>query len=198
MSLSLALYLVDLGKLRGAIGGRDDKLRRQICGRFKAELERADEWFDTQIASGAPSRRDALRAVIEGGPFDERYGFQYGYAYEMICQHFGKFLNNDRVSSFRGDWLETVDAGLGKLGMTVKVTSFMYGSMPRPLPRPDDFPGYGEWTRADCHAALAQWDASAPRRSEVEPEVLEAVSACAEWLLAVRAKPDCGIAGFGY
>lgn len=197
MSLSLALYLVELDKARGAIGGRDDKLRRQICGRFKNEIGQADEWFATEILGGAPNRRDALRAVIEGGPFDKRYGFQYGYAYEMICRHFGKFLNNNYVSSFRGDWLERVDAGMKQLGMTVKVTTFMVGSIPDPMPRPDDFPGYGEWTRTECHALVSAWGASAARRSEVDPEVLAAVSTCVEWAMGTG-KPGTAVVGFGY
>jgi hypothetical protein len=200
MSLSLTLYHVDLAQARGAIGSRDDKLRRQLGGRFKADMARADEWFDSAIEGGAPKRYDALRAVIDGGPFDERFGFQYGYAYEMICRHFGRYLNNNSFSPFRGDWLEDVDKGLAQLGISaVKVTSFMVGGLPDPLPRPDDFPGYDEWSEAACREALAQWTAAdAARRAAVDGEVLAAIESCAGWMRAVVAKRGSGVAGFGY
>ncbi|MCB9565680.1 MAG: hypothetical protein H6710_00360 [Myxococcales bacterium] len=200
MSLSLTLYLVDLERARGAIGSGDDKLLRQIGGRFKADLARADEWFSSEIERGAPTRHDALRAVIEGGPFDARYGFQYGYAYEMICRHFGRYLNNNAFSPFRGDWLEEVDRGLGTLGIdALRVTTFMYGGPPAPLPRPSDFPGYGEWSAERCAEGLAQWQATTPEaRAAVEPMVLDAIAACVEWTREAQAKPGSGVAGFGY
>ncbi len=199
MSLSLTTYLVDLTRLRATIGSRDDKLRRQICGRFKDELARADDYFSGEIAAGAPTRRDAVKAVFEGGPFDKRYGFQYGYAYELICRHFGKYLDNNCFSPYRGSWLEDVDAGMKQLGISaVKVSTFMYGGPPDPLPRPDDFPGHGEWSETQCRDLVAQWDASTDRRAAVDGEVLAAIASCVGWARAALAKPGSGVAGFGY
>lgn len=184
MSLSLSPYLVDLDKARGAIGSKDEKLRRMIGGKFKNDMSRADDWFSHEIGNGAPSRYDALRAVIDGGPFDEKYGFQYGYAYEMICGFFGKHLYNNPFSPFRGDWLGQVDAGLARLGITaVEVGEFTY-SPPSPLPLPEGFPGYGEWSVEDCAKGLAQWEASAEdQRAALDREVLEAVECCVDWML---------------
>lgn len=200
MSMALTLYLVDLAKARAAIGSRDDKLRRQICGRFRADLERADDWFSTEIEGGAPKRYDAIKAVFEGGPFDRRFAFQYGYAYEMIVRHFGNYLDNNCFSPYRGDWLEQVDRGMAALGLPVRVTTFMYGGLPDPLPRPDDFPGYGEWSAAPCAEGLSQWRAKSPLREDfvADRQVLEAIESCAEWMKAAVGKPGSGIAGFGY
>ena len=200
MSLSLTLYLVDLAKPRAAVGSKDDKLRRMLGGRFKREIARADEWFSDAIEGGAPNRHDAIKAVIEGGPFDARYGFQYGYAYEMIVQHFGKYLDNNAFSPFRGSWLEDVDGGLKALGITaVKVSSFMYGGPPKPIPRPDDYPGYAEWSPEQCRSLLEQWAAvGAEARAAVDREVLSAIESCVEWARAATARPGLGVAGFGY
>ncbi|GAA4897219.1 hypothetical protein LX16_1162 [Stackebrandtia albiflava] len=185
MSFSLSPYLVDLRKARGAIGSEDEKLRRMIGGKFKAAMAHADDWFADQIAGGAPTRYDALRAVVDGGPFDDAYGFQYGYAFEMICGFFGRSLNNNAFSPFRSGWLARVDEGLAALGVTaVEVSEFSYGSPPAPLPRPAEFvPAYGEWSPKQCRTALAQWNAAtAEAREALDPEVLEAVESCVAWM----------------
>ncbi|GAA3943835.1 hypothetical protein GCM10023085_27280 [Actinomadura viridis] len=199
MSYSLSLYLVDLDKVRGAIGSQDDKLRRMIGGRFKAQIAHSDDWFSSEIESGAPTRYDAVRAVINGGPYDEQYGFQYGYAYQMICEFYGRHLFNNHFSPFRGDWLETVDEGLRTLGIKVAVTDFMYGSVPSSLPRPEHLPCYGEWAPEECAQALAQWEATTPeQRAALDPEVLEAIESCIEWTREAQARPGTGVAGFGF
>jgi hypothetical protein len=200
MSFGLSLYLVDLARVRGAVGSGDVKLRRMIGGRFKAQLAHDDEWFATEIEDGAPSRYDALRAVIDGGPFDDRHGFQYGYAYKMICEFHGRFLFNNHFSPFRSGWLERVDEGFRELGIkAVGVTDFMYGAPPSPLPRPSDLPGYGEWSTEQCGEALAQWEASDPdRRAGLDAEVREAIESCVEWTRLARAEDGRGIAGFGH
>ncbi|MCX5207144.1 hypothetical protein OG897_37785 [Streptomyces sp. NBC_00237] len=198
MSYSLSLFLVDPAKVRSVIGSGDDKLRRMMGGRFKAEFPRHDDYFASEIEQGAPTRYDALRAVIAGGPFDERFGFQYGYAYEMVCRFHGRWLDNSGFSPFRGSWLETVDEGLQQIGVTaVEVTDFNYGSLPSELPGPEFVPCYGEWSAEDCQKALAQWEASTPeQRAELDSEVLEAVETAVGWLKQARERPGAGVVGF--
>ncbi|QBS39918.1 hypothetical protein [Nocardia sp. CS682] len=198
MSYSLSVYVVELDRVRAAIGSRDDKLRRMIGGRFKAQLAHADDWFAEEIANGAPARYDAVRAVIDGGPFDEVYGFQYAYAYQTICQFYGRFLDNRYFSPFRGSWLEQVDEGLAELGIkAISLADFVYHALPAALPQPDELPGYGEWTPEQCAEALVQWESTAPKqREDVDHEVLAAIESCMEWIREAQARPGWGIAGF--
>ncbi|MFF0744666.1 hypothetical protein ACFYVL_30130 [Streptomyces sp. NPDC004111] len=200
MSYSLSLYLVDPAKVRAVIGSGDDKLRRMMGGAYKSEFPRDDDYFDSEIERGAPKRYDALCAVIAGGPFEEEHAWQYGYAYEMVCRFFGRHLNNNSFSPFRGAWLEEVDKGLARLGITaVEITEFNYGSVPSPLPRPDFVPNYGEWSAEQCATALTQWRASTPeQRAELDPEVLEAVESIVDWLERAAAKEGAGVVGFFY
>ncbi|XVQ12692.1 DUF7691 family protein [Spirillospora sp. CA-255316] len=200
MSYSLSLYLVDLAKVNGAIGGQDDKLRRMIGGRFKSQLAHDDEYFASEIEAGAPTRYDAVRAVIEGGPYDESYAFQYAYAYELICQFYGRRLFNNHFSPFRGAWLETVDEGLAALGIkAVSVTDFMYGTVPSELPTPEHLPCYGEWSADQCAEALTQWEATTQeQRDSLDHEVLEAIQSCIEWTREAQNRPGWGVAGFGF
>ncbi|MFF2373210.1 hypothetical protein ACFVUW_02350 [Streptomyces xiamenensis] len=198
MSYALSLYLVDPVLVRGIVGGGDEKQRRMMGGRFKRELAQDDEWFADRIAEGAPTAYEALRAVIDGGPFEKAHAFQYAYAYRRICAFHGKPLDNNSFSPFRYGWLSRVDEGLARLGVTaVEVSSFTYHDFPAPLPRPDDVPGHGVWSAADCSRALTQWESTTPeQRSALDGEVLEAVESIAEWLRRAAAKPGAGVMGF--
>ncbi|MET2715680.1 hypothetical protein ABXV03_08025 [Streptomyces harbinensis] len=198
MSYGLNLFLVDPALVRGIVGGRDEKQRRMMGGRFKRAMARDDDWFADRIAEGAPTAYEALRAVIDGGPFDPAHAFQYAYAYQRICEFHGRRLDNSSFSPFRYGWLGRVDEGLTALGVTaVEVTSFTYADFPAPLPRPEELPGHGTWSAADCARALEQWEATTPdQRAALDPEVREAVESIADWLRHTAAKPDAGVLGF--
>ncbi|MFD3683792.1 hypothetical protein ACFWTE_03070 [Nocardiopsis sp. NPDC058631] len=194
MSYALMTYVVDLDTLHSSIGSKDDKLRRMIGGRFKQHLAHFDSQFDH---TDGPSIRDAIRAVIEGGPFDERHGAVYGYAYKWICEFHGRALHNGDFSPMRAGWLETVDEGLSELGVTaVGVAEFGYGRAPSPVPAPDFLPCYGEWSLAECQKALEQWEAvTGERRAALDSSVLEAAESCMDWCRSAVAVGR-GVAGF--
>ncbi len=183
MSYALTPYVVDLDVLHSALGSKDDKLRRMIGGRFKKHLDFDDSQFDSIIEEGGPTIRDAIRAVIEGGPFDDRHGTMYGYAYKWICEFHGRAQFNNDFSPMRSEWLEVVDEGLKDLGVSaISVEEFSFGGLPSPIPAPDFLPGYGEWSLAECQEALAQWEAATGEaKSSLEPEVLRAAESCLDW-----------------
>ncbi|MBB4891737.1 hypothetical protein FHS39_000737 [Streptomyces olivoverticillatus] len=197
MSYGLSLYAVDLTLARGAIGCGSKQLLDMIGKTYGQHITRDDEYFAYEIAKGAPTGHEALRAVVEGGPFDKEHAFQYGYAYKRICEAYGDRLDGNSFSPFRSAWLMHVDEGLTSLGMTaVSVSPFMY-SLPRPLPRAE-LPGYGEWTPEQCAQGLAQWEASTDeQRQRLDFEVLEAIESCVGWMRQARSKEGYGIAGFG-
>jgi hypothetical protein len=194
MSYALMTYVVDLHALHSSVGSKDDKLRRMIGGRFKQHLAHFDSQFDHL---DGPSVHEAIRAVIDGGPFDSRYGTMYGYAYEWICQFHGRALFNNDFSPMRAEWLETVDEGLTELGVTaVSVGEFGFGRTPSPIPAPDFLPCYGEWSTTECQKALEQWETFADeRKAALDPYVRKAAESCMDWC-NTAATAGRGIAGF--
>jgi hypothetical protein len=90
MSYGLMVYSVSLEKIREVCGSGDEKLVRMMGGRFRNEVQRADEYFEDEISSGAPKRLEAVRQLVMGEVLDQRYGFQYAYAYKLLVEHFGK------------------------------------------------------------------------------------------------------------
>ena len=183
MSYSLTPYVVDLDVLHSSVGSKDDKLRRMIGGRFKRNLDFDDSQFDSIIDEGGPTIRDAIRAVIEGGPFDDQHGTMYGYAYKWVCEFHGRAQFNNDFSPMRSGWLGAVDEGLKALGVNaVRVEEFSFGGLPSPLPTPDFLPGYGEWSRTECQQALEQWEAATGEaKAALDPEVLQAAEYCMDW-----------------
>jgi hypothetical protein len=194
MSYALMTYVVDLHALHSSVGSKNDKLRRMIGGRFKQHLAHSDSQFDHL---DGPSVHEAIRAVIDGGPFDSRYGTMYGYAYEWICQFHGRALFNNDFSPMRAGWLETVDEGLAELGVTaVSIGEFGFGRAPSPIPAPDFLPCYGEWSTSECQKALEQWETVADeRKAALDPYVRKAVESCMDWCNTAAAAGR-GIAGF--
>lgn len=195
MSYALTTYVVDLDVLHASVGSGDDGLRRMIGGRFKRELEHFDDQFSGLDLLPV---RDAVRAVIEGGPFVPGQGTMYTYAYKWICEFHGRYLFNNDFSPMRAGWPETVDEGLKAVGVTaVRVAEFGYGRAPEPIPAPDDFiPGYGEWSPQECRTALEQWAAAtAEDRAALDPHVRQAAESCMEWCRTADAAGR-GVAGF--
>jgi hypothetical protein len=71
MSSSLTVFLLDPEVARGFVGSRDDDLMEAVRGHFGRDMASDDDWFSSEIADGAPTAAEALRAVVHGGPFDE-------------------------------------------------------------------------------------------------------------------------------
>ncbi|WP_405681815.1 hypothetical protein [Streptomyces sp. NBC_00057] len=204
MSSSLSVYLLDVAATRALVGSRNDQLLEVIRNSFGDDLARDDDYFSHAIEEGAPTAYEALRAVINGGPFNENkdHAFQYGYAYKRLCSLTGSFLDNNCFTPHRGDWLSVVDEGLNALGVTaVSVEDFSYSDLPDPLPY-TYMPGCGEWTPYHIAQALEQFEATKRAVDEsgqappLEPEVVEAVMQCLGWMRHAAERPGFGVIGF--
>ncbi|MFJ4121873.1 hypothetical protein ACIP3U_11095 [[Kitasatospora] papulosa] len=204
MSSSLSVYLLDAAATNALIGSRDDDFLTAVRGGFRDDLARDDDYHRHEIEKGAPTADEALRAVIYGGPFseDRNHAFQYGYAYQRLCELTGSFLPNDCFTPHKGDWLSVVDQGLHALGVTaVSVDDFGHGAPPAPLPYAYT-PGCGEWAPEAIAEALRQFEATKRAVDEsgqappLEPEVVEAVMQCLDWMRQAEARPGYGVIGF--
>ncbi|NUQ95476.1 MAG: hypothetical protein HOY79_02550 [Streptomyces sp.] len=199
MSTSLRVVPLYPKQARELIGSRDEELLVAVKKWLRDELPRADDWFEDEIRQGAPTAEQAMRIVLQGGPFIEEYAFQYGYAYERLCRYTGGggLTSTDSFSSMHYGWLKQVDEGMGRLGINaVSVEQLAQGTLPDPLPFAD-MPRYGEWSHEACTKGVAQWDAStSEQRAALDPEVREAVGECVLWMQIGRANPGKVIAGF--
>jgi hypothetical protein len=194
--------LLDVAATCALVGSGDDQLLGVIRDSFADELTRDDEYFRDAIENGAPRVYEALRAVVHGGPFsdNQEHAFQYGYAYERLCRLTGTTAPNESFTPHRGDWLSQVDQGLAALRITaVSVESFGYADLPSPLPWTDT-PGCGEWTPGQIAKALQQFEATvaAGHAPPLDPEVVDAIMQCIDWMRYAEARPGFGVIGFRF
>jgi hypothetical protein len=190
MGRFVSMYVVDLDQAHRAIGSGDDTLRTLIEKRCAAEFAEDASYFD---GDDTLSLRDALAAVIAGGPFHDGDDYRYNTAYLSICE--GLAVWNIGHGPYRGDWLSQVDAGFRELGIdAIGFTDFEHDT-PDPLPYVEDC-GYGEWTHHDCVRAVTQWKATTPdQRARLHPGVLEWLVLGVEAAEVAATSPGLGIAG---
>jgi hypothetical protein len=197
MSSHLYTYLLDLPKIRALVGSGDEQLLEVIRQHFGDRMATADEQFDYLIEAGAPTAYEALRAVINGGPFGH-HAFQYRLAYQRLCELTGFDLSANVFSHFRGDWLDEVDKGLASLNVTaISLFYFTLPQVPVPVEQSPEV-GYGEWSPDQIAQALHQFRTSVSDGTarQGDPEVTAAVAECLSWMHVAESKPGLGIAGF--
>ncbi|MFH8384410.1 hypothetical protein ACH4E7_26290 [Kitasatospora sp. NPDC018058] len=199
MSSFLTVYLTNLEDKHTLAGCASEAVLEEVRGFFGTGLDRADQEFADQIADGAPSAYEALRAVVYGGPFDKEHAFQYGYAYQRLCRIDASVLDNRSFGPFRGLWLDEVDQGLRAYGVTaVSVSDFQYGSdFPTELPYCAEV-SCGEWSPEQCRGALRQFELAERegRTPALEREVAEAVGEVLGWLRRAQEVEEYGVIGF--
>jgi hypothetical protein len=152
MSYSLVPYMIDLAKLRAAIGSKDAKLIESIRKKNPEKFD-SDEYDDLTLGQ-------ALTQLVMGEKLGKKATHRYGYALEKLAEHLGKRLPLDFWSGVR--WAAMVDSG---------VAPIMRGGPPVELPKIPDFPGIGFFERVPRavfgarQTPVGQWRESSVIRS---------------------------------
>jgi hypothetical protein len=151
VSGDLAAYLVDLERLRSVLGGGDTALEQDIvAGCFTTVRFYFVGWAGGRIGDGGPTLTDAVTALVHGGPFDDRFAYQYAYALEPICAAVGEELDNSLWCEVGDVVFEEVDDFFHRAGAFVRTDELCFERrLPIALPgapgEPDiGFRGRGE------------------------------------------------------
>lgn len=141
MGYQTTVYAVDLRDLRAAFGSNDGDLLRDISERYAEDFADADESFETEIAAGALTLEAAIAELIQGTlSGSPSTAFQYGYALEILCRHFGTKLDTDMLGEIEG------------IGLAEQLAT---AGPPIAIPTPeDDFPVIGYMTHQETVAEL--------------------------------------------
>ena len=57
---------------------------------------------------------------------DPHFGHKFGYAFELLCDHFGEFLDNSTWSAEDADWPDQVQAALMQAGIVVRALGVIW------------------------------------------------------------------------
>jgi hypothetical protein len=190
MGYAYSTYAVDLDVLRKTFGGGDEELYRKLKAKYAKEMIENDEWFDHYLAKGAPPLVVALRELIAGKPARKKHGFQYAYALEMLCKHFGGRIDEADLTWFD----EALDPLLKKAKQPSTGKVIGRGVYAVRIPKPADFPEMGTLD-AKGQAALGKvLDAVGEPEDE---DVKYVTDELRSWLKKAKAK-KAGIVWFVY
>lgn len=192
MGYGFMVWAVDTARLQQVAGSRDDKLRRMIGGRFKRDLASLDDLFEDAIAAGQPSTYEVLRQIVDGTIPDGARGGIYFYAFKLLVEHFGRFLDNGAVYPWSADF-GPVNRALAERGVPFALDDFHGCSLPVKLPSPDDFPCAG-WVSIEGVARAAEAFAGS-KPVETDPETAE-VLRCVEGWFREASKLGRGLVGY--
>lgn len=198
MSVSLNVWAIDLsylGKMHGAARDpRADSIREYVARALsQADLDRR---FVDEIASGRlPRAVEALDAIMAGAYPAEASGVMYAYVCEVIVGVWGHAQPCNALAPCGTELPDQVDAALEARGITAfRLSTFTTGTLPLPIPRCDDFPGFGHMTNAQCRDAFDQLGKA---RFDGENEhVRAAIDDARGWLRAASRRKTTGLVGF--
>jgi hypothetical protein len=154
MSTAVYVYAVPVDRLR-AIPGSGDKRLLDATEQSTDFLEIDEIAEDNEDEEGhPPTCAEAFKQIINGEPYDTRFSYVYGYAYEALCMAIGEATERSWTSIARSyDWFPRIDKALAALGIALKMNDLLYRGALIDIPEPDDFPGLGWWTEAEIARA---------------------------------------------
>lgn len=202
MSSAVYVYSVPVSRLRAAPGSKDPELLAALdsLGGFFKTIDKLAENLD-EDDERPPTCATAYRRIIQGGPYADRFGYVYGYAYEGLCLALGVQAERCWIPiAGSADWFREIDAALGALAIGLKVTDLLYRGSLIDIPTPDDFPGLGWWTAEEAAAAVTAFQAVDLKRLTGEagnPDqgVADAIEDIRSWVAAAAARPGDWLIG---
>lgn len=185
MGYGVMAYAVRLERVAGCVGARDPLLLAALLEDF-----RTARTIDTLLADAVtgdgepPDAREVLRHLVMDEPARPGLGFAYGYCFQHICDRYGEPLDNSAWYPIGFDFVEEVQAELGRQGVTddaLSVADLVWGGAPVPLPPIEDFPGIGHLPRARIPATLATLDRVDLGR-DMDPDIRAGLVGLNRWL----------------
>ncbi len=200
MSYTLRVYQLTFDSLIQMCGSKNATLLSNLTERFAREIDENADYFQSEIEAGAPTLAEALHTLIMGSEMQTAYGFQYAYAYELLCKSNGDLFPNEAFSDCDSQWLTQIDDTLQGLGLNAHITDLCYGSALIKFPRPDDFPAMGSMYPAKVLAtyeALAQCTPELFKQHQVNANIQSAILQFKNYCFVAK-QNECGLVGFYY
>lgn len=89
MGYYVTSYLTRAESIRSVFGSKDIALYEKLSAQFKADFERHDNYFASNLPQGV-SFKSVLIDIIYGEIRFPKFAFIYGYVYESLCEYYGE------------------------------------------------------------------------------------------------------------
>ena len=163
-------YGVDLERLKGIYGAKDEDFLSEMLDAQGEELEGNDEFFESEIEDGDyPDSEAALREIVAGHVTHKGAEAVYGYVLKIICEQIGEAIGDD-VAAVRDHPYDS---------------QLLSSGPPIPIPYDEsDFPEIGFLAHADIPAEIERIDNAPTPDNEELAEDVDAYRATLEEALA--------------
>lgn len=122
----LMVALVPLADLERVAGSGDETIVRDAVG----------DRCDREVA-------EAIGRIVDGTATDREHASAYGYGLQRICEAIGEGLPNEAFYPASLGALLAFDEHFRERRIAFRLESLTEGTMPIPLPRPEEFPAIG-------------------------------------------------------
>ena len=153
MSVQVAAYRIPWARVTRVFGSRDEGLVGTVLQnqRVAARAYYPDE---DETAAEPPTYRDALLAIVNGGPFAAQYPEVYVSAVGLICAWLGERMDDLQVED--AALLAEAETLLQQRGVAGRfsIAALVRRGAPFAIPQPEGLPALGYLTPAEVETAL--------------------------------------------
>jgi hypothetical protein len=147
MGYHIKAYRIDWARLSRVYGSRDHSLAKTVAslhGGLDEPYYDLDE-DEVEELGEVPGYREAMKSILDGGPFTEVFPEVYIAALELLVWHLGQRLDDMYLSSRAHPVIGMTETALKDLGVADRLSlySLVFRGAPFPLPETGDFPTMG-------------------------------------------------------
>jgi hypothetical protein len=161
MSVQVSPFMIPWARITRVFGSRDAGLVRTVLKDAKVAA-RAYYPDEDEKGEEPPTYKDALQAIVDGGPFKTGFPEVYVNAVGLICASLGERLEDLQLSEEDASLLPLAETVLQERGAADRfgLASLLRRGAPFAIPQPEGLPALGYLapedvaTAAECYRAL--------------------------------------------
>lgn len=154
MSVQITPFMIPWARISRVFGSRDKGLVGTV---LQNQRVAARAYYPDEDEKGAepPTYREALQAIVDGGPFETGFPEVYVSAVGLICASLGERLEELQLSIEDASLLSLAEAVLQERGVAGRfsIAALLRRGAPFDIPQPEGLPAIGYLTDSDVEAA---------------------------------------------
>jgi hypothetical protein len=155
MSVQISAFMIPWARITRVFGSRDHGLVGTV---LQNQRVAARAYYPDEDEKGEepPTYRDALRAIVDGGPFRTGFPEVYVSAVGLICASLGERLEDLQLSAADASLLSLAETALQERGEAGRfsIAALLRRGAPFDIPQPEGLPAIGYLTASEVEAAI--------------------------------------------